>query len=96
MRRRSRCGTASTTSPSSGDGPTPAIARRPIAWAKTLAKRLEPHSSESVYVNYLPEDEGDRVKSLYGEARYRRLVELKKKYDRDNVFRMNANINPKG
>ncbi len=67
-----------------------------VAWAKTLAKRLEPHSSESVYVNYLPEDEGDRVKSLYGEARYRRLVELKKKYDRDNVFRMNANIDPKG
>jgi FAD/FMN-containing dehydrogenase len=74
----------------------PADREKTVAWAKELTKRLAPHSSESVYVNYLPEDEMGRVQSLYGAERYKRLVELKRKYDPDNVFRMNANIDPKG
>ncbi len=74
----------------------PADREKTVAWAKQLAKRLAPHANESVYVNYLAEDEGDRVKSLYGDSRYKRLVELKKKYDPENIFRMNANINPNG
>jgi hypothetical protein len=45
-------------------------------------------------VNYLGDDEaGDPVRSAYG-ANYRRLQELKTKYDSKNFFRMNQNIRP--
>ena len=72
----------------------PADAERTIAWAKQLNRQLAPHSLESTYVNYLPEDEGDRVAAIYGAARYNRLQDLKRKYDPQNLFRMNANITP--
>jgi FAD/FMN-containing dehydrogenase len=74
----------------------PADREKCVAWAKDLSKQLKPYASESGYVNYLAEDESGRVKTLYGDARYKRLVELKRKYDPQNVFRMNANIDPKG
>jgi Berberine and berberine like len=46
------------------------------------------------YVNYLDDDEaGDPVLSAYG-ANYRRLQELKTKYDPKSFFRMNQNIRP--
>jgi FAD/FMN-containing dehydrogenase len=72
----------------------PADAERTIAWAKGLNRRLAPHSLDSTYINYLPEDEGGRVASIYGGARYKRLQELKKKYDPSNFFHINQNIRP--
>ena len=47
----------------------------------------------SVYVNFMPEDEADRVESAYG-PNYERLAEVKRRYDPDNLFRMNQNIRP--
>ena len=32
--------------------------------------------------------------AIYGAARYKRLQDLKRKYDSKNLFRMNANIAP--
>ena len=52
-----------------------------------------PSPSGSVYVNFMPEDEADRVENAYG-ANYRRLAEIKRRYDPDNRFRMNQNIHP--
>ena len=45
-------------------------------------------------MNFLTQDEGDRVRAAYG-PNYERLVELKKRYDPTNLFRMNQNIPPK-
>ncbi len=45
------------------------------------------------YVNFLTQDETDRTALAYG-ATYDRLVQLKKKYDPTNLFRMNQNIKP--
>jgi FAD/FMN-containing dehydrogenase len=46
------------------------------------------------YVNYLDHDEaGDPVAAAYG-PNYRRLQELKAKYDPSNFFHMNQNIRP--
>ena len=45
------------------------------------------------YVNYLGEDEQGEVPAAYG-PNYRRLAQIKAKYDPDNFFRMNQNIRP--
>ena len=46
------------------------------------------------YVNYLAADDGGHTRDAYG-ANYERLVELKQRYDPDNVFRLNQNIDPR-
>jgi hypothetical protein len=46
-----------------------------------------------VYVNFMPDDESDRVEKAYG-MNYPRLAEIKGRYDPDNLFRMNQNIRP--
>jgi FAD/FMN-containing dehydrogenase len=67
-----------------------------IDWAKSFWEAMQPHSSESVYVNYLGEEGEGRVRAAYGGQHYARLVELKRKYDPENVFRSNQNISPEG
>jgi FAD/FMN-containing dehydrogenase len=42
----------------------------------------------------MPEDEVDRVEAAYGDN-YRRLLEIKQRYDPLNLFRMNQNLRPK-
>jgi hypothetical protein len=57
---------------------------------------MQPHFAAGRYVNYLGDDEaGDPVAAAYG-ANYRRLQEVKTKYDPMNFFRMNQNIKPLG
>jgi FAD/FMN-containing dehydrogenase len=64
-----------------------------IAWARRLFDATAPLASGSVYVNFMPDDESDRVEKAYG-ANYRRLAEIKHFYDPNNLFRMNQNIRP--
>ena len=64
-----------------------------IAWARQLFEATAPFASGSVYVNFMPEDENERVEKAYG-ANYRRLAEIKRRYDPDNFFRVNHNIRP--
>ena len=45
------------------------------------------------YVNFMTEEEGDRVRAAYG-GNYDRLVQIKRRYDPENVFNMNHNIVP--
>ena len=67
-----------------------------IGWARRVADLLAPASlTGGGYVNYSPVDESsERVKAAYGEDRYARLVEVKRRFDPDNVFRFNHNIRP--
>ena len=47
------------------------------------------------YVNDVAESGDDGiVRSVYGDAKYERLVALKRAWDPDNVFRLNQNIRP--
>jgi hypothetical protein len=65
-----------------------------IGWARQLFEALKPHATGGVYVNFMPEDETQRVsQGAYG-PNYLRLAKLKAKYDPGNLFRMNQNIPP--
>jgi FAD/FMN-containing dehydrogenase len=74
--------------------PDEATAEANVAWAKTLAADLKPHTVEGVYLNYISDEGEQRVRSTYGPAKYDRLVALKDRYDPDNMFRLNQNIRP--
>ena len=64
-----------------------------IAWTRQLFDATAPFASGSVYVNFMPDDEKDRVENAYGKN-YRRLADIKRRYDPENLFRMNQNIRP--
>ena len=56
-------------------------------------RACKPFATGGVYVNFMPEEEKDRVANAYlGNAR--RLAAIKAKYDPHNLFRMNQNIRP--
>jgi hypothetical protein len=63
------------------------------AWTRTFFEEMQPWSAAMVYVNAFSEDDGGRIAEAYG-ANYRRLTEVKRKYDPDNRFRRNQNIPP--
>jgi FAD/FMN-containing dehydrogenase len=65
-----------------------------IRWTRETHAALAPHLTERRWLNYLADDQGgDAVRGAYG-PNYDRLVELKRRYDPDNVFRHNHNIEP--
>jgi FAD/FMN-containing dehydrogenase len=64
-----------------------------IAWSRDLFKATTPFATGGVYVNFMTEEEKDRVESAYGDS-YHRLVALKDRYDPDNFFRFNQNVRP--
>ena len=71
----------------------PAQDKACIAWARQLFEATAPYASGSVYINFMPDDENDRVEKAYG-PNYRRLTEIKRRYDPHNLFRVNQNIRP--
>ncbi|WP_273028288.1 FAD-binding oxidoreductase [Massilia timonae] len=71
----------------------PADDERCIAWARAFFADATPYASGGVYVNFMPQDEGERTSDAYG-ANYARLAQIKATYDPDNLFRTNQNIWP--
>lgn len=63
------------------------------AWARQVFDDVSPYATGSGYVNFLTEDESERVAASYG-GNYRRLQAVKRRFDPDNLFRMNLNIAP--
>ena len=64
-----------------------------IGWAREFFKASAPYASAGAYVNFMTAEEGDRVAAAYG-ANYDRLLQIKKRYDPDNIFHLNQNIKP--
>lgn len=64
-----------------------------ITWAREFFKSSAPYASAGAYVNFMTEEEGERVEAAYG-ANFARLAEIKKKYDPENILRLNQNIKP--
>ncbi len=71
----------------------PSEDQRCIHWAREFFEVSKPYASAGAYVNFMTEEENNRVKSAYGKN-YERLVEIKRKYDPENIFHNNQNIKP--
>jgi FAD/FMN-containing dehydrogenase len=73
----------------------PAATDENVAWTKESFASMAPFMVGRRYLNYFSEDDvGDEpARAAYG-PNYDRLVTLKKEYDPENVFRLNANVPP--
>ena len=64
-------------------------------WVRNFWDAMRPHARGSgSYVNFIADAEEDRVKAAYGPEKYARLAEIKRRWDPDNAFHLNANIKP--
>ncbi len=70
----------------------PAQKAEVVRWVQATRDNLQPFA-HGVYINQLGDTSGQLVRSGYG-PNYARLVEIKKKYDPNNVLRFNQNIKP--
>ena len=61
----------------------------PTAYYEALRPR-----ATGVYSNFLEAEGEDRIHEAYPEATYRRLADIKRRYDPSNLFRLNQNIAP--
>ena len=76
-----------------GIDPDPANKEAITTWAKEYWNAIHPYSAGGAYVNFMMEEGDDRIKNTYGDN-YEKLVEIKTKYDPQNLFRVNQNIMP--
>ena len=71
----------------------PADTEANIAWTKDSFAALSEHFRGGRWLNYLGDDQDDAISAAYG-PNYDRLVEVKRRYDPENVFHLNHNIVP--
>jgi FAD binding domain/Berberine and berberine like len=76
-----------------GVDPDPANADVISRWAKDYWTDLHPTSAGGAYVNFLMNEGQDRVRAAY-RGNYDRLALVKGRYDPQNVFHVNQNIQP--
>lgn len=77
-----------------GIDPDPANKEKIATWAKEYWEAVHPYSAGGAYVNFMMEEGQERVKASY-RNNYAKLAQIKAKYDPDNFFRVNQNIEPK-
>jgi hypothetical protein len=76
-----------------GVDPDPKNAEKMKSWARNYWEALHPHTLGGSYINFMMEEGQDRIEASYGEN-YKRLQQIKTKYDPDNFFHVNQNIKP--
>lgn len=62
-------------------------------WVKGYWQALRSYSPRGAYINFMTDEGQDRVRESY-QGNYDRLVQIKRKYDPTNLFRLNQNITP--
>ena len=76
-----------------GIWPDPADNEANIAWVRDYYDATAPLSEEGGYINFMADDDQDRIEANY-KGNYERLVDVKRKYDPENLFHLNQNIRP--
>jgi hypothetical protein len=65
------------------------------AWSRDCAAALERFGSGRMFVNFVADPGATEVlRRGYGDTGYARLLELKRRWDPANLFRLNQNIRP--
>jgi FAD/FMN-containing dehydrogenase len=76
----------------------PAENDRNIAWTRKFAEVMQPFGiGTAAFPHFIEAGESEcnsRLRRSYGDDNYARLVEVKRKWDPDNLFRLNQNIAP--
>jgi FAD/FMN-containing dehydrogenase len=78
-----------------GVDPDPANAELISRWARQYWEELHPMSAGGAYVNFLMNEGQDRIRASY-RGNYERLARIKRRYDPENIFHINQNIEPAG
>jgi FAD/FMN-containing dehydrogenase len=76
-----------------GVSPDPQDRANITAWTKDYWDVLHPYSAGGAYVNMMMDEGEERIRASYRDN-YARLVQIKRRYDPDNLFRVNQNIRP--
>ena len=76
-----------------GMWPDPSQNEANIRWVRDYYDATAPLSQEGGYINFMADDDQDRIKANY-RGNYDRLVQVKRTYDPDNLFHLNQNIRP--
>jgi FAD/FMN-containing dehydrogenase len=76
-----------------GVDPDPRNRNAIVTWARDCWQAVHPYSAGGAYVNFMMDEEPNRVSAIYGRN-YGRLQRIKAKYDPENVFRFNHNVIP--
>jgi hypothetical protein len=64
-----------------------------VQWVKNYWQAMRSYSPRGAYINFMADEGEDRVHESY-RGNYDRLVQIKRKYDATNLFRLNQNIKP--
>jgi FAD/FMN-containing dehydrogenase len=78
-----------------GMWPDPAQNDANVKWVRDYYEATAPLSEEGGYINFMADDDQDRIRANY-KGNYDRLADIKRKYDPDNLFHVNQNIKPAG
>ncbi len=70
---------------------------RAISWTRDFWDEMRQDANGSIYLNFVGdgEDTEAMMRASYGDANYERLVDVKTKYDPENFFRLNQNVQPR-
>ena len=77
-----------------GQWADPSEAERNIEWTRHFDRAMAEYAEQGVDVNFVGDPSATALEAGFGPEKYARLVEIKRAYDPDNVFRSNANIRP--
>jgi FAD/FMN-containing dehydrogenase len=72
----------------------PADTDKNIKWTRDLAGAMKKYATGGVYLNFIGDEGASRIEAGFGHEKYQRLREIKKKWDPENLFRINQNIPP--
>ena len=73
-------------------GDDPATDESNTKWVRDYSDAIAPYAQAGGYVNFTSEDDSGKSQENYG-ANYDRLADVKRRYDPDNLFHVNQNIN---
>jgi FAD/FMN-containing dehydrogenase len=65
-----------------------------VEWARSFRRDIERYANGGVYLNFIGSEGQDRIQAAYGPQKYARLAGIKARFDPENVFRGNQNIEP--